>query len=531
MQDRYSFIIIGGGSAGCVLANRLSENPQNKVLLLEAGSIDKDINIKIPASFSKLFKSEYDWEFLTTQQPRLKNRALYLPRGKVIGGSSSINAMVYIRGNKADFDAWAAEGNKGWSYEEVLPYFKKSENNKEKQDAYHGTSGELTVEYSKYSNHLSNVFLEAGRELGYKMNDDFNGPDQEGFGKYQVTQKDGKRCSAAHAFLKPIEHRVNLTVKYDATVERIIIENNEAKGVVYNQKAKSHKVLADGEVILSAGAYQSPQVLMLSGIGDGALLSKFNIPVYKDLPGVGKHLQDHLIVGSIFDSYYKYTLDAAERFPSMLKNLWIYLTKKTGPFSSNVAEVGGFTKSSPDVSVCDLQLTFAPSFFVNHGFDNPPLRNGYTVGVKVVNPSSQGTVSLASANWKDKPVIDHNYFGDDDDIVRSIAAYRQSEAIGMAKAFEKYRREFYQPKHKLKSDAAIVDHMQEIGQTLYHPTSTCKMGHDSVSVVDDRLRVHGIKKLRVIDASVMPKVTRGNTNAPTIMIAEKGADLILESNE
>lgn len=531
MDQTYNYIIIGGGSAGCVLANRLSQDSKNQVLLIEAGSKDKDINIKIPASFSKLFKSEYDWGFETVKQPRLNNRKIYLPRGKVIGGSSSINAMIYIRGSRGDFDDWAKDGNVGWSYDEVLTYFKKSEHNKEKSDAYHGKEGPLNVEYSNYTNHLSQVFLKAGQELGIPMNEDFNGRSQEGFGRYQVTQYSGQRCSSAHAFLKPIESRSNLRVLYDAQVEKINIVQNVALGVTYNLKGKSLHAQAKNEVLVCAGSYQSPQLLLLSGIGDGDHLRDFNIPIIKHLPGVGDNLQDHLMLGCIFDSVYGKTLDAAERFPRMFVNLIKYLSKKEGPFSSNIAEVGGFTKSNPELAHCDIQWHFAPCFFINNGFDNPPLRNGFSIGTKVIAPSSKGHIKLKSKDWKEKPEIDHNYLETEDDIIRSIEAYKKAQDLGLTEAFKPYRRGFFKPERKLKSQDDIYYHIQEIAQTLYHPSSTCKMGIDNMSVVDPRLRVYGIDRLRVVDASIMPNVVRGNTNAATIMIAEKGADMILEDHK
>jgi len=527
MQNKYDYIIIGAGSAGCVLANRLSAQPENKVLLLEAGGKDKNMNIKIPAGFPKLYKTDVDYAYHTIPQPTMNNRKMFLPRGKVLGGCSSINAMIYIRGNKQDYEEWAAAGNKGWSYDEVLPYFKKSENQEVIKNDFHGTGGPLNVTNRIYTNHLSEVFIKAGQELGYPENSDFNGAQQEGFGSYQVTHINGERCSAARGYLLPVMNRPNLTVQTNAKVERIIIADGKATGVVYHQKGKSIEVKTNKEVILSAGAYNSPQILNLSGIGDGDELKKHNIPVQKHLPGVGKNLQDHMVFFSMFNSTYKQSLDSAENFPVIIKNLFNYFASKKGPFTSNVGETGAFVKSSPDQPAADIQFHFGPCYFVNHGFDNPKKGNGYSIGAKILNPSSTGSVNLASSNYDADPLIDHNYLSTDDDKKRSIWAYKLSEKLGLTDAFKSYRKGFFMPESSLNDEDKILNFIRSYGETLYHPTSTCKMGNDEMAVVDSSLKVHGINGLRVVDASVMPNVTRGNTNAPIIMIGEKAADMIL----
>lgn len=527
MEKTYDYIIIGAGSAGCVLANRLSANGQDRVLLLEAGGKDTKMDIKIPAGFPKLYKTEVDYAFHTTPQKTMHNRQLYLPRGKVLGGSSSINAMIYIRGNRQDYNEWSQLGNKGWSYEEVLPYFKKAENQEVIQDEYHGVGGPLNVTNRIYTNELSQAFVKAGQELGYRYNPDFNGAEQEGFGLYQVTHKNGQRCSAAAAYLHPASSRKNLSIEVNAKVERITFDQEVASGVIYHQKGQSILVKARKEIILSAGAYHSPQVLQLSGVGDANELKQYQIPLVKHLPGVGKNLQDHLIYFSIFSSTYKKSLDAAERFPVIVKHLLNYFLFKKGPFTSNIGEAGCFVKSSPDQPAIDTQFHFGPAYFVEHGFNNPTSGNGYSIGGKVLNPSSKGTVKLASGNFNDTPLIDHNYMSTEDDVRRAVWGFKLGEKIGLTEAFKPYRQGYFYPDRPIRDDEAIADFIRQTGETLYHPTSTCKMGHDKMAVVDDQLRVHGIKNLRVVDASVMPNVTRGNTNAPTIMIAEKASDLIL----
>lgn len=528
MSRPYDFIIIGAGSAGCVLANRLSSHSRYRVLLLEAGGSDRKMNIQIPAGFPKLFGTAADYNYYTAPQIHANDRALQLPRGKVVGGSSSLNAMIYIRGNRQDYDEWAAAGNSGWSYEDVLPYFIRSENNADLRNAYHGTAGPLHVTHRRYTNPLSNAFVAAARELKYSENPDFNGPEQEGFGQYQVTQYQGSRWSAAQAFLRPVLGRENLDAVIQARVDRIAFAGHRAREVHYTKGGRQRVASCTGEIILCAGAYNSPQLLMLSGVGDADHLRKHRIPVVQHLPGVGRNLQDHYVFFAVFDSSYPHSLDGADRFPRFFRHLFQYYTARRGPLTSNLGEAGGFIKSSPDQPAPDIQFHFAPAYFLRHGQDNPRRGHGFSIGGKVLNPLSTGTVRLCSANPADPPVIDHNYLSDVHDLERSIWGYQVAERLGMARAFKPFRRGIRVPDRLISEEEAIADHIRQKGETLYHPAGTCKMGQDDQAVVDHRLRVRGLIGLRVVDASIMPNVVRGNTNAPTIMIAEKAADMIHE---
>jgi choline dehydrogenase len=517
----YDYIIIGAGSAGCVLANRLSEDPKTKVLLLEAGGRDACKEIHIPLAFSKLFKGPCDWEYYTDPEAQLENRSLYWPRGKVLGGSSSMNAMIYIRGNRADYDHWRDLGNPGWGYADLLPYFKKSENQEHGASEYHGAGGPLCVSDLRTVNPLSEAFVAAGEEAGFQRNPDFNAAAQEGFGLYQVTQSNGKRHSTAAAFLRPAMSRRNLTVRTSAQVYGIYFEGRRAAGVSFQQNGGSAQERAGREIVLCGGAIGSPQVLMLSGIGPAEHLREFSIPVVCDLPGVGRNLQDHPCTGVAVECTQPVSLAGAES----LSNLLRYLCFKKGPLTSNVAEAGAFIRTNSNGRVPDLQYHFGVGYFVEHGFQKFD-GHAFTIGATLLHPCSRGEIRLRSSSPLDQPSIRANYFSDPRDLEVMLAGVKLARTLAATRAFAAYSGRELHPGPEAKDDRALRAHIAKFTETLYHPAGTCKMGSDPLAVVDSELRVHGVEGLRVVDASIMPTVVGGNTNAPTIMIAEKAADLI-----
>ncbi|PLZ04665.1 choline dehydrogenase [Fischerella thermalis CCMEE 5273] len=517
----YDYVIIGAGSAGCVLAHRLTENPKTTVLLLEAGNPDQKPEIHIPAGFPKLLKTEYDWAYYTEKQPFLNNRQLYWPRGKVIGGSSSINAMIYIRGNLSDYDYWHNLGNSGWSAKDVLPYFIKAENQNVLKNEYHGVDGLLNVTNQRCINPLSRAFVKAAQQADLPLNPDFNGAKQEGLGFYQVTQKNGKRHSVAAAYLKPILQRPNLTVQTNAQVTKINFLGTQAIGLTYIHQGVNHEIKIAKEVILSGGAINSPQLLMLSGIGDAEQLKSLGIPVVMNLPGVGKNLQDHLCVPVAYTCTKSVSLANAEKFINVLK----YLLFKNGPLTTNVAEAGGFVKINPDSQLNELQFHFAPTYFLNHGFTRPE-GHGFTFGPTLLYPQSKGNITLRSTNPSEAPVIQPNYLEKAADLEVLVAGVKLSRQLAQMPAFDSFRGEEFVPGVGVQDDEEIRTYIRDTVESLYHPVGTCKMGNDSMAVVNSQLQVHGVQGLRVIDASIMPSITGGNTNAPTIMIAEKAADMI-----
>jgi choline dehydrogenase len=521
----YDYIIVGAGSAGCVLAHRLSEDPAVRVLLLEAGPRDWHPFIHMPAAIAKLVgRKGVNWDYDTQPEPQLGGRQLWWPRGKVLGGSSSINAMCYIRGHQRDYDEWAAMGAEGWDFASVLPYFKRSEGNTRGASEYHGATGPLGVDDHRYRNPLSPVFLEAAAQAGHPSTPDFNGAVQEGAGWYQVTQRDGARCSTATGYLKPVRGRRNLTVHTRAQAERVLIEGGRAVGVAYRHDGRRVEARAAREVLLSGGALNSPQLLMLSGIGPADELARHGIDVRVDLPGVGANLQDHLDVCTVTRCTQRITYDRASEVSAALQ---YYLARK-GPGTSNIAEAGAFLRSRlAEDERPDVQLHFVPAILDDHGRHRLP-GDGYTLHACFLRPRSRGRLRLASADPMAKVLIEANYLSDAGgvDMARMLECLRISRDILAQPAFAPYRGGELFPGDDVREPAALEDFIRRKAETIYHPVSTCRMGVDDGAVVDPELRVRGVEGLRVVDASVMPTLIGGNTNAPTVMIAERASDLV-----
>ncbi|MHA1555283.1 MAG: GMC family oxidoreductase [Alphaproteobacteria bacterium] len=521
----YDFVIVGAGSAGCVLANRLSEDPSVRVLLLEAGGRDINPFIHMPAGFGKLQKPSVNWCFQTAPQKHLDNREIWYPQGKTLGGSSSINAMIYIRGQPADYDEWAALGNDGWSYREVLPYFIRSEHNERLVNDYHGTGGELGVSDQISPNVLSKAFVRAAQQAGHPYNTDFNGASQVGTGAYQVNCRDARRSSTARAFLHPAMSRKNLTVEVKARVMRVVVENGRAVGVQYSLGGGAPKIArCDGEVIVSTGAIGSPRLMLLSGIGPAEELKRLGIDVVHDLPGVGRNLQDHLDSYVVSDLKKPISYDKADAFPRSIVNGLQYLLFKSGPVTSVVAESGCFVATT-DSGRPDIQMHILPAYVVNSG--RTPVKGfGVTVNTCVLRPQSRGSVTLASKNPAAMPVIDLNFHAVEADRKMSIKGVRLAREILAQPELSQHIVKERLPGAAAQSDEEILNYIRQYASVDYHPVGTCKMGRDDMAVVDEQLRVHGIEGLRVVDSSIMPNVISGNTNAPSIMIGEKGAAMI-----
>jgi choline dehydrogenase len=510
----HDYVIVGAGSAGCVVANRLGEDPDVRVAVIEAGPPDDDPNIHMPFGFGLNLTSDYDWALFSEPEPGLDFRRNYLPRGRVLGGSSSLNAMIYIRGNPADYDEWAAMGNDGWGYEDVLPYFKRAEDNERGANRWHGVGGPLSVSESRSMHPVIEAFVDACEQVGIPRNDDLNGATQEGAGRFQVTQRNGRRCSTAAAYLRPAVERGNVEVLPDSRVYRILFEGTRAVGVEVVRGRQIETIRAEREVILCAGTYHSPQLLMLSGVGPADALAPVQVECFHDLP-VGQNLQDHLMLSFVVFTDKGSIISAAtpEAFAQ-------WEAEGTGPVSSNGGEGGAFVRTRDGLDAPDVQYHIGP-MLLHEEFLGVPFDDAYTFGPAVVKPSSRGQVTLRSPVPHARPRIIHNYLQTEEDRRSMIDGVRLNLEIHSARALREWRRsDFLVPRSD--SEADIIDFVQRRAHTVYHPAGTCAMG----SVVDAELRVLGLEGLRVVDASVMPKVTRGNTNAPTIMIGEKGADLI-----
>jgi choline dehydrogenase len=512
-ERRYDYVVVGAGSAGCVLASRLSEDPDVTVAVLEAGGGDRQAEIQTPIAFPATFKSGIDWDLLGEPEPGLDNRRLYLPRGRVIGGCGSINAMIYIRGNRADYDEWAELGCDGWSYQDVLPYFRRSEDNERGEDAFHGAGGPLSVSESRSMQPLVDRLIEAASQAGHERNPDFNGARQEGVGRFQLTQRNGLRWSTADAFLHPARERPNLEVITHALSTRILFEGDRTVGVEIFADDELVEIRAEREVILAAGAYQSPVLLMLSGIGPAEHLAMLGIEVRVDLP-VGENLQDHCMANL------NYLTDEPGLFGVLTPENLELLGEGRGPLTSNIPEGAAFMRTRPGLSAPDIQFHLSPSLFFDEGLTAPP-GNGVAFGPVVIKPSSRGYVRLRTPRPDSKPLVLCNFLTTEEDRASMLAGTRIALEIADQPALAPVLREpFSVPASDSEED--IMAWARRASHTVYHPTSSCAMG----PVLDSQLRVHGVEGLRVADASVMPTITRGNTNAATIMIAEKASELI-----
>jgi choline dehydrogenase len=519
-MSSYDYVIVGAGSAGCVLANRLSEDPDASVLLVEAGGRDTNDLIHIPAAFSALYRSAQDWDHSTGYEPHCNDRRIYLPRGKVLGGSSSINAMVYIRGNHADYDEWRDLGCAGWGWDDMLPYFKRAEDNERGASEYHGVGGPLRVSNGRARSAMSQAFIDAALAHGLEANDDFNGQEQDGIGWYQVTMRDGMRGSVAAAYLHPVMDRPNLTVETHVHVLKILFEGTRAVGVTGQRLDDIVSFRAEREVIVSGGAYNSPQLLQLSGIGRSDELAELQIEAVAEVQGVGLNLHDHPNAGAIYLSDREDSLFGALND----ENLARWESEGQGPLTSNIAEAGGFVRTRDGLDAPDIQFHFAPAIFDNEGLV-PGQAHGLSIGACVVKPKSRGYVALVSPDPTTKPLIVHNYFAEEEDVQSMVAGVRMCMEIAATEPLKSCV-SGPQTVAASASDADILTHIRQKTFTLYHPVGTCKMGTDELAVVDPELRVRGVEALRVVDASIMPTVPRGNTNAPVIAVAEKAAELI-----
>ncbi len=528
----HDYIIAGGGSAGAVLANRLSADSGCRVLLLEAGPRDWNPFIHMPAGVGELLKRKWtNWYFETAPEPHMNNRRMYWPRGRVLGGSSAMNGMIYIRGHRNDYDRWAAlPGCEGWDYDSVLPWFRKSEGYTGPESPYHGREGEMGVSIPDCGLELFDVFLEGAQQAGLPRTDDFNGEQQEGAGSYQVTIRDGVRQSTARCFLPPeVRKRANLDILTGAHVTSLVREGNRVTGVEVLWRGRRAQYHAAREVLLCAGAVQSPQILMLSGIGDPAELEEHGIAVNHALPGVGKNLQDHLDVSVQYHCSQPVTLYSEARPVRAMSNLIRYLLTHKGMGTTNGLEAGAFVRTSQAGEEPDVQMHFIPSFMIDHNREEGP-GHGFMLHACQVRPESRGEIGLWSANPLDPPRIQPRYLSCEKDLKVTLEAIRLCREIFRQKAFDPYRGEEYMPGAAVDSEEELAQWVRQYGETIYHPVGTCRMGasHEESSVVDNHCRVHGLEGLRVVDASVIPELPGGNTNAPTIMVAERIAAELLD---
>jgi choline dehydrogenase len=525
----FDYVIVGAGSAGCVLANRLSADGKYSVLLLEAGPKDTSIWIHVPIGYAKLFKEKtVNWMYQTEPEPGLGGRQVFQPRGKVLGGSSSINGLLYVRGQHEDYDRWRQRGNVGWGFDDVLPYFKKAENQARGADTYHGAGGPLSVSDWRHEDPLSEAFVNAAVETGIPFNPDFNGATQEGAGFFQTTTRRGRRASSAFSYLRPAKGRGNLHVETSALAQRLVFEQRRARAVEYRQNGQLRVARARKEILVSSGAYNSPQLLQLSGVGPAELLKAHGIDVVLDAAGVGNDLQDHLQVRVVMRCAQRVTLNDVVNHPirKMMAGMQ-YAALRKGPLTIAAGTSGAFFKTDPRLATPDIQIHFIPFSTDKMGEKLHPF-SAFTASVCQLRPESRGSLKIKSADPSVPPEIRINYLATETDRAAFIDGIRILRKILAAPALKAYGTQEEYPGSQVTSDEDVLDFCRKTGSTVYHPTSTCRMGNDSLAVVDQRLKVRGIEGLRVVDASIMPDLMSGNTNAPTIMIAEKASDMILE---